>query len=383
MLSAQYWGKGDKETIEKIEGLGLRFSMFLGIFFAALCLLIPNLLMKIFTNDPELIRLGSTYLRMWAPSLLFWSVGAVYTSVLRCTGRVSTSTMIEAVALLSNVLLNAVFIFGLLGAPKLGVAGVALATSISRGIQMLCCLAVSARNPDVKLRLKYVFEKHPVLMHDFFSMAVPAVANDVVWGLGFSMYSVILGHLGNDAVAANSIVSVIRNLGAVSCYGIGSATGIILGQILGENRIEDAKKMSHTLLRLTFLAGAVGGAVVFALTPFAMKYAKLSDTALDYLHFMLRINTYYIMGIAVNTTLITGAFRAGGDSRFGFLCDTIDMWCYAVPLGMIAAFVFRLPVKVVYFLLCTDEFVKWPWVFRHYYSYTWAKNITRENIDTK
>lgn len=104
---------------------------------------------------------------------------------------------------------------------------------------------------------------------------------------------------------------------------------------------------------------------------------------MKYLKFMLYINTYYVIGTAVNTTLIAGVFRAGGDSKFGFVCDTIDMWCYAVPLGFLAAFVFKLPVEVVYFLLCTDEFVKWPWVFKRFRSYKWAKDITRDNLDKK
>ncbi len=381
MLSAQYWGKGDLNAIEKVEGIALRFSVAIGVLFFLASTIIPELMMKVFTNDPELILLGAQYLRVSAASFLFWSMSEIYLSVLRSIGRVTISTVIDAVALGSNVILNAVFIFGFLGMPKMGIIGVALATSISRAIQLLVCVFVSMKSTTVKLRIKPMFESHPALFKDFLTMSLPAVGNDIAWGVGFSMYSVILGHMGTDVVAANSIVSVVRNLGSVLCFGIGSASGIIIGQILGENRVEDAKKASHTLVRLSVFAGVAGGLVVFLITPFVMSYAKLSPNALTYLLFMLRINIYYILGSAVNTTLIAGVFRAGGDSKFGFVCDTIDMWCYAVPLGFLAAFVFKFPVEVVYFLLCTDEFVKWPWVFKRYYSYKWAKNITRENID--
>lgn len=381
MLSAQYWGKKDTKTIEKVEGIGLRFSVSICGIFALLCLTIPELMMRIFTNDQTLIHLGSIYLRICAPAMVLWSVSAVYTAILRCIGMVTTSTVIEIISLLSNVVLNFIFIFGYLGMPKMGVAGAALATVMSRCIQLICCLIVSARNKDVKLRIKPVFEKHPVLFGDFLHMALPAIGNDISWGLAFSMYSVILGHLGNDAVAANSIVSVVRNLGSVLCFGIGSASGIIVGQILGENKIEEAKKTSRSLLKITVLAGILGGIAVFTLSPFVIRHVNLSEKAIEYLRFMLYINTYYISGSAVNSVLIAGIFRAGGDSRFGFLCDTIDMWCYAVPLGFLAAFVLRLPVPAVYFLLCTDEFVKWPWVFKHFYSYKWAKNITREEME--
>lgn len=134
------------------------------------------------------------------------------------------------------------------------------------------------------------------------------------------------------------------------------------------------------MLKMTVIAGAIGGLIVLAITPFVLRFATLNDTAMHYLKYMLLINTYYIMGAAVNTALIAGVFRAGGDTKFGLICDTIDMWCYAIPLGFFAAFVLKLPVLWVYFLLCTDEFVKWPWVIKHYREGKWAKNITREEV---
>ena len=174
-----------------------------------------------------------------------------------------------------------------------------------------------------------MFLRSKVLLNDFIRLSLPALGNDLSWSVAFSMYSVILGHLGTDAVAAT---------------------------------------------------GAVGGLNVLAVTPFVLRFASLNETAMHYLKYMLLINTYYIMGSAVNTALIAGVFRAGGDTKFGLICDTIDMWVYAVPLGFFAAFVLKLPVLWVYFLLCTDEFVKWPWVFRHYRKGTWAKNITRDDL---
>ncbi len=381
MLAAQYYGKGDLKTIEKIEGIGLKFSVSVALVGAILCITIPRGLMFIYTSDEVLINLGATYLRFIAPGLLFWAVSAVYMAILRCIGRVGTSTILEMTALILNVCLNAVFIFGLFGLPKQGVIGVATATTLSRLFQLLGCIFVSARDAKVKLTLRTMFKRYSLLEKDFFSMALPAIGNDLSWSLAFSMYSVIIGHLGNDMVAAYSITNVVRNLGTVFCFGMASAAGIIVGQILGSGEREEGIKTAHILFRLTILAGVIGGLVVFAVMPFALSHASLTPQALDYLKFMLLISTYYIMGTAVNTCLIAGIFRAGGDSKFGFICDTIDMWCYAVPLGLLAAFVFKLPVKVVFFLLCTDEFVKWPWVLKHFYSHKWAKNITRENVE--
>ncbi len=380
MLCAQYYGKKDLQAIRVIEGIALRFSLGLSVLFALLVLCCPQMMMKLFTDDAELIALGASYLRVMSVAYLCWGVTEVYLSILRSIGRVKISMALNILAFSLNILLNAVFIFGLFGAPKLGVLGVAAATAISRLAELGVCIAVSLLNREVKLNPLYMFIKNKLLLGDFLRLALPALANDVVWGAAFSMYSVILGHLGNDAVAANSLVTVVRNFGTTFCFGVASGSSILLGNIIGQNRMEEAKACAKRAMRMTVVSGIAGGLVILCITPLVLRFADLTETAMHYLKFMLLINSYYVLGAAVNTTLIAGVFRAGGDSRFGFICDTIDMWCYAVPLGFLAAFVFRLPVLWVYFLLCTDEFVKWPWVIRRYKSGRWLKNITRENV---
>ncbi|MGN0168177.1 MAG: MATE family efflux transporter [Acetatifactor sp.] len=380
MLCAQYYGKKDLQAIRVIEGIALRFSVSLSVLFAVLVLACPQFLMTIFTDDPELIALGASYLRVMSVAYLCWGVTEVYLSILRSIGRVKVSMALNILAFSLNILLNAVFIFGLFGAPKLGVLGVAIATAVSRLAELAACIIVSLCSKEIRLNPLYMFIKNKVLLEDFVKLSLPALANDVIWGTAFSMYSVIMGHLGNDAVAANSIVTVVRNFGTTLCFGIASGSSILLGNIIGENRMEDAKLCAKKAMKLTVISGALGGVIILCASPFVLRFADLTDTAMHYLKYMLLINSYYVMGAAVNTTLIAGVFRAGGDSKFGFICDTIDMWCYAVPLGFFAAFVLKLPVMWVYFLLCTDEFVKWPWVIRRYKSGKWLNNITRENV---
>lgn len=378
MLSAQYWGKKDIHAIELIQGIALRFSIAIAALFAVCALTIPRQMMTLFTNDTELITLGTSYLRIVSFSYLFWCFSEVYLASLRSVERVSVSTALNALALGMNVCLNAVFIFGFFGAPKLGVAGVALATSISRAIQFLCCLIVSKASRDIRLRLSYIFVGNKVLFHDFVHLSLPALGNDLVWSVAFSMYSVILGHLGSDMVAANSIVVVVRNFATVFCFGLASVSTIWVGKQIGEGNMEGAKKDASRLVWLSVFAGVLGGIFVLIASPFVMGYVSLTGQAMHYLKYMLLMNTYYIVGTALNTTLIAGVFRAGGDSRFGFICDTIDMWLYAVPLGFLSAFVLKLPHLAVYFLLCTDEFVKWPWVIKHYRSCKWLHNVTKK-----
>ncbi len=383
MLSAQYWGKKDLQAIRLVEGIALRFSIVISLCFSAFALFAPELMMKLFTNDAELIAIGAGYLRVMSLTYFCWGIIEIYLSVLRSIGRVTVSMVLNVLAFSLNILLNAVFIFGLFGAPKLGATGVAIATATSRVVELIGCILVSLFSKDLKLKLSYMFIRNKTLFKDFLKLSLPALGNDVSWSVAFSMYSVILGHLGTDAVAANSLVTVVRNFGTVLCFGTASAGGILLGNVMGENDMERAKVYASKILKLTIITGAIGGVLILAVTPFVLHFADLSDTAMHYLKYMLFINSYYVMGAAVNTTLIAGVFRAGGDSRFGLICDTVDMWCYAVPLGFIAAFVLKLPVLVVYFLLCTDEFVKWPWVIKHYLSKKWLKNITRDNLFTE
>lgn len=380
MLCAQYYGKGDLKAVQVIEGIALRFSLGISMLFACAACFLPAQMMRIFTTDQELIAVGASYLRCMSVCYLCWGITEVYLAVLRSVGRVVVSTAMNVLAFSVNICLNAVFIFGLFGAPKLGAMGVAVATSMSRVIELAACFAVSHFSKDIKLDVTYLFVRHKVLFADFVRLSLPALGNDISWSLAFSMYSVIIGHLGTDAVAANSFVVVVRNFGTILCFGMASAGGILLGNMIGENKLEEARDGAKKLMKLTVAAGAAGGLMILAASPIVLSYAQLTEQAMYYLKHMLLINTYYVMGAAVNTTLIAGVFRAGGDSRFGFICDTIDMWVYAVPLGFFAAFVLKLPVMWVYFLICTDEFVKWPWVIRHYRSGKWLKNITRDDL---
>lgn len=380
MMAAQYWGKQDTDAIEKIMGIAMRFSVGASALFALLACGFPQLLMRIFTNDGTLIAIGSDYLRIVGVSYLFMGISQVYLCIMRSIERVVFAMTVFGSALILNIFLNAVFIFGLFGMPRMGAAGAALATVIARGIETSVCLLDNLRDGRVHFRIRKVFARYPVLFGDYVRYAMPAFGNDVAWGVAFSLYSVIMGHLGSDMVAANSVVVVARNLGTVVCTGIASGGTIYLGKQIGDGQMEEAKTSASRLCWVTFVTGVLGGLLVLVLKPVMMLMVDLTPTAASYLNTMLYINAYYVLGQAMNTTLICGIFRAGGDSRFGFICDTLDMWGFGVPAGFLAAFVFKLPPMWVYFVICLDELVKMPFVFRHYKSYRWLKNITRENV---
>lgn len=378
MLAAQYWGKKDTRTIEEIMGIGMKLSIPVSFLFFVLACFFPQVLMRIFTSEQALVEAGMPYLRIVGVSYLFMSVSQVYLCTMRSIERVVFATFTNASALVLNIVLNGVFIFGLFGLPRMGIMGVALATAVARGVELLICLADTCRFRVLRLRPELLLRHNKVLFQDFIKYSLPAFGNEVSWGLAFSMYSVIMGHLGSDMVAANAVVIVARNLGTIICFGLANAGAILLGKAIGEGRMESVKEDASRFCKITFLSGIIGGILIFALRPVFMNMADLTVTARRYLSGMLFINMYYVLGQAMNTTVICGIFRSGGDSRWGFVCDVIDMWLFSVPLGFFSAFVLRLPPLTVYFLICLDEFVKMPFIYRHYKSYKWLKNITRD-----
>lgn len=236
LLGSQYWGKKDLKAVERVQGIALRYTMAFGLLFMILYLAFPAPLMKIFTTDSDLIDQGVRYLRILAPGVFCWSISSVYISSLETIERVRTGTVIRVVTLIFDTGMTAVFIFGLFGMPELGVTGVALATSSSHILQLIMCLIVSATSHDIKLNFRNILIPDKDLNSDFIRTVVPAAANDISWGLAFTMYSVIFGHLGSDTVAANSVVSTVRGFAQVFCFSLSGSTLLIIGQYLGRAR---------------------------------------------------------------------------------------------------------------------------------------------------
>lgn len=377
MLGAQYWGKKDTEAIKTLLGIGLRICCSVEIIVACIAAFYPRILMLIFTKDSALIAEGCKYLRAASFSYVCLSFSQMFQAGFKSIERVNIVTITSTTSLFLNIGLNAVFIFGLLGVPKMGITGVGIATSIARFIEMIICFIYAGRQTDVKFSVSCVFRRNKLLTRDFFKYSLPAVGNELVWGSAFAMYSVIMGHLGEDIVAANSVVNTVRQLGSVLCFGMAYGGAIVVGKYMGAGDMAVAERNASRLARVTIFSGVLGAVLLICLYPVLPYIADLNETAAHYRNILLFINAYSLIGASINTVLICGIFRAGGDSKFGFVADTINMWCVSVPLGLLAAFVFKLPPLWVYFILFLDEFEKMPFVIHHYFKKGWLRNITR------
>lgn len=380
IFAAQYWGINDRKSVEKILGIGMKAAVILSLPFTLGAIMCPQLLMKAFASEQILIDNGAEYLRVVGISYLLQSISMIYLAVMRNCGKASKCAVISSASVIVNIVFNAFLIFGIGFFPEIGIAGAALATVISKIVELVWTLAVMLRSDVVKVRMRYLLRSDKTLKGDFWKYTLPILGNEIVWGVGFTMYSVIMGHLGSDAAAANSIANIVKNLVICFCAGIGSASGVMVGSLLGMGKLEKAKEYGARLLKIAIISGALSGAVILCIIPFVPRFTSLTPTAQNYLRTMLAVCSYYVIGKSVNMTLISGVFSAGGDSKFGFICDTVTMWAVVVPIGLISAFVLELPVTMVYILINVDEIIKLPAVFRNYRKYNWLKNLTRKDM---
>lgn len=380
VLCAQYFGKGDKQTVERIIGLAARVAILISLLFFVFSFFAPEAIMKIFTDSPQTIKEGAAYLKVLSFSFVFMGFSQVFVSALRSVGKIVFPSALYVVSLLVNVLMNAAFIFGLFGLPRLGVVGVALGTVSARAVEVILCFVYSAAGKDIKFRLKNLFRRSGVLFKDFLKISAPSVVNDLMWGMAATTCTAILGHIGDDMVAANAVAVMVVNMGAIVCRGFSNATTIIVSQTLGENRMEDTRVYAKRMLWLTVIVSLLGCCVILAIRPFMVQFYrdKLTETAIYYLGIIMIMTTWRLVGEGINTCLICGCFRGGGDAKFGMVVDTVFMWGVSVPLMAIAAYVLKLPPVWVYFVMTLDEFEKMPVVFAHYFKFKWMKNITRD-----
>ena len=379
VLTAQYWGKGDCRTIEKILGMAFRIAFLVALFFAAAAFCIPDMLMRIYSSEPEVIQEGVKNIRIVGVSYLQKAYTQIYLNIMRSIEKVVIATVVYSVSLLVNIFINAVLIFGLFGMPKLGIVGAAIGTLAARVVEAAIVFWYAAvKNKIVKIHIRDLFTTDKLLMGDFLMYSLPVVLNELMWGLGSSANTAVIGHLGSAAVAANSVAQVARQLATVVAFGICNATAIYLGKTIGEQRFEDAKVYGRKFIKLSLIAGCIGGGLILIAAPIANAVMALASEAQSYLTFMFFVMSYFTVAQALNTTLVVGVFRSGGDTKFGLVLDVGTMWGCSILLGALAAFVFHAPVQIVYMLLMSDEIIKLPITLKRFYGYKWIKDVTRD-----
>ena len=377
ILGAQYFGKNDTKRINDIFCMTLRVVGGLSILFTVLCVGTPGMLMRVFAGDPELIRIGSLYLRIAGWSYLLTGISQCYQTIMKVTLHVRRVALISSTTVVLNLVLNAVFIFGLFGMPEMGAAGAALATLISRIFELIWSVFSSTQKGFLHPDYRRLLIRDRELAGDFRKVSLPLLGGGLFWGVGFASYTAIMGHMGADAAAANSVTVVVRDLMCCLNIGISTAGGIMVGNLLGAGDLELGKEYGIRLAKLSFLIGFASTALILAVTVPVSRFMILTDQAHRYLIGMMVIMSIYMIGRSVNTIIINGIFAAGGDTLFDVYSLAVTMWGLAIPLALLGAFVFHWPVLLVYSCTCLDEVGKIPWVLLHFRKYKWVRNLTR------
>ena len=379
ILTAQYWGKKDLGAIQRVLSIACMFSVCVSILFFLSSICFPDTLMRVFTNDEELITYGMKYQRTVSFSYLAMGLSQMYLCITKSMEKARFSAIVSSACLLLNIAGNALSIFVLFpGIPEKAIVGVAAATVSARFIELVCCVIHSLKKGNIRFCMPRRDNAQKLLLRDYLRYTTPVQANYIVWGCAVAATAAIIGHISSDMVAANSIASVVKNLAIVLCSGIAGGGSILVGKYLGSGDMETAKKAGNRLYLYALVLGTLAGAAILLAKPLVFHVVDLNETARDYLNGMLNICAYYCVAKSLNSTSIGGIFCAGGDSRFGFLCDAIVMWGIIIPLGYLSAFVWHIPPIMLYMVLCLDELIKLPAATIRFRKYRWLNNITRD-----
>lgn len=379
VLLAQYYGKEDKTTVKNLFCMIIKWTLGITVIFFSMAMLIPEQLMNIYTSDATLVKIGSSYLRAVAPSYLFMGITQCYYVVMKLEGKARKSVYISVFTLIADVVLDIFLIYGLIGDFKgFGANGSAYSTVFVELVAFIWCIAESYKKNSIRPDMKGFLWHSKTINSDFLKLALPMLGSSLAWGLGFSMHSLIMGHLGSDATAAASITSVAQEIITCICKGISAGAGVMIGKLLGKNLFDKAKEYGKRFCQVSLVTGIIHMVLLCLLAPIITAFFMLSETAKQYLIIMLVLSALYVFAYSINTIIVCGVFPAGGDAKYDAVSVFLSSWCFALPLALLGAFVFKWPTMVVYILMCSDEIVKLPWLFKRYKKYIWLKNLTHD-----
>lgn len=377
-MIAQFYGKEDYQGVRRSHGMALILAVIVSSVFTVLALLIPEQLMKIFTQDPNVIPYGVTYLRVVSFSYILTAVNFIYSVSMRSIGNAKTPLVASTIAFFGNAFFNYVFIFGKLGFPAMGVAGGALGTIFARILEFaVLYIALKKHRGPLTGKIKdfVTFDSHFKKM--YIMTAGPVIINETFWSLGQIVYQIAYAKLGTRSVTALQIGMTVQNIFFVLARGLAGACTVIVGNYIGAGDEEKAYKYGTWLLQLSALTGVILGAlmIIFRDTFFVMFPNITAESK------AIASNLFIAMGLILfvkthNSTLVVGIFRGGGDTRYSMLLEMSCVWLIGVPMSFLGSVVFKLPLHFVYLMACGEEVAKACIGLPRVISKKWIKNLT-------
>jgi len=379
ILAAQYWGKKDTQSIRKVVSIGIKFALAVGLLSSLVAVLFPQWVIRAFTTEPGVIQEGAAYVQIVGFTYLFFSVSQVMIAAMRSVETARIGLYISCMALVINVCLNYVFIFGHFGFPAMGVRGAALATLVSRILEM--CVGVGyVFFVDKKLRfgLKDLLHTDLQLLRDFIRYGLPVIGGQVVWAINSLANTKILGYYSAGVIAAASITGMLHNLVYVWMNGMSSAVGIITGKTVGAGQYEKMKEYSKTVQMIFLFVGLISGAAVFLARDGFISLYNASPEAQAYSRQFINVISVTIIGTCYQAACLFGLVKSGGDISFVFKNDTIFVFLVVIPSSLLAMWL-GAPPWVVFACLKCDQILKCFVAIVKINRYNWMKNLTRDN----
>lgn len=379
VLAAQYWGNKDVKNIRKVLGLAMLISLT-----GSLCFLIPSqvnpeMVMRIFTTSDGAVAIGAAYLTVVALSYPFTAVTNTYVAMMRAVGQVKAPVAISCMTICINIVFNYILIFGHFGAPALGAVGAAIATLIARIAE--CAAIISAvyysRSP-IACHVKELFGYSRVFVRQFLATCSPVIANEFMWGLGTTMYSLAYGRMGDQAVAAITIATTIQDIVVVLFQGLSAATAVILGNEMGAGKLKRAEQYATNFLILQFLVTLAAMALCFSIRgPVIGMYNITPEVARD-VNLCLIVFILYMPFKMFNFVNIVGVLRSGGDTKVCLFIDTSGVWAIGIPMAFIGGLYLRQPIYIVYAMVMFEEAYKALLGYIRYRQKKWLRNLAVE-----
>lgn len=380
VMVAQYWGKRDVVMIRRIFAAMYRLVIIVSLLVTAAALFIPEFIMSLFTTDAAVIAEGVEYLRIVAFLYAFYGLSNCTLCVLRSVGTVKISVVVYGTSLVTNTALNYILIFGKLGFEPMGVKGAAIATLISRIIEFLIVLYFMFKSEDkIKLKLREVIHLQRGIMGDFLKNTVPVIFNELLWSSGAAMLSVVIGRIGTEFVAANSVCSVAVQLMLVMTTGVSSACAVIIGNTIGEGNRHKAMERAVTFIALGIILGLCSAVLMFTIRPVVIEFYNISAISKGYAYQIMAVASVVLFFQTMSIVGMMGILRGGGDVHFVLVADVIFMWILAIPLGFITGLWLKWPVAIVYLVLKCDEFFKSIIGIARVLSGKWIKDVTQKS----
>ncbi len=372
IFMGQYWGKRDTANIHKVMGISMSLSLFFATLFSIGAFFIPEKIMELYSQDANVIALGSQYLEIIIISYFFSAIILSINAALRATETTKLPMCTTFISLFSNIIFNYIFIFKL----GLGVRGAAIATVIARSIELVCQLFfIYILKTPVAAKISSYFKADRNFLKVFFKMTIPVILNEFMWSFGTSIYNMAYKYSGTEAQAAVQISSTIQNLFVVMGTGMGFACSIMVSNALGAGDIKKAISYSRKCLKLSVLLSGFMGVVLFFSTDFILMFFDVSETVKEYAYCLFIVTAVGIVIKTYNYTTIIGILRSGGDTRFCLFIDTIGVWLIGIPLAFIGSKFLNLPIYVTVALVYTEEVMKLFTTTARVMKNKWAKTI--------